>query len=241
MLKYYYKNGKNMSLDSVYNNNCSRIVDTFLTEDAQSFYFAILRAKTEGVEDEKAQEIFRTIKSKHFGAYVHAYSVEEYQSMKLVTTESFAGGLAVKDMHTIVSVFKTKAYKKNLMDELLPEAISLTEGGCYGDCFNGFLPTKYSQFGFEPVAKLKFNKEYAPEDWNYERDGEPDIIFMAHHGQSYDELRKAVTDFSNLSKSEQRETIATLDDKVKQSITVIPYVSSYEEGEKHQKEFYWPY
>ena len=30
--------------------------------------------------------------------------------------------------------------------------------------------------------------EYAPDDWNYERDGRPDIIFWIHNGESAEQI-----------------------------------------------------
>ncbi len=29
---------------------------------------------------------------------------------------------------------------------------------------------------------MKFDKQYAPPDWNYARDGTPDVVFMAYQG-----------------------------------------------------------
>ena len=62
----------------------------------------------------------------------------------------------------------------------MPKAIQ--EGGRSLDCFsiNGALPTFYSKYGFLPVARVKFNEEFAPSDWNYKRDKEPDIVFMVY-------------------------------------------------------------
>lgn len=32
--------------------------------------------------------------------------------------------------------------------------------------------------GFIPVCKVPFNDEFAPDGWNFERDGRPFIIFL---------------------------------------------------------------
>ena len=40
------------------------------------------------------------------------------------------------------------------------------------DCFdtgNGFLPRLYGRHGFQPVARVRWNDEYAPDDWDYGR------------------------------------------------------------------------
>ena len=46
----------------------------------------------------------------------------------------------------------------------------------------------YELYGFNPVSKTKFNCEFAPDDWNYERDGEPDIVFWIHNGDSAEDV-----------------------------------------------------
>ena len=43
-------------------------------------------------------------------------------------------------------------------------------------------------FGFQPVAKVRFDDQFAPKDWNYERDGRPDIIFWIHNGESWEKV-----------------------------------------------------
>lgn len=55
----------------------------------------------------------------------------------------------------------------------------LADGGKTADCFDGYLPTLYANFGLREVGRMKFNREFAPPNWNYERDGEPDVVFLA--------------------------------------------------------------
>ncbi len=50
------------------------------------------------------------------------------------------------------------------------------------DCFNKTLPEIYAQCGFKETGRIKFNPEFAPQGWDYERDDMPDIIFMAYQG-----------------------------------------------------------
>lgn len=71
----------------------------------------------------------------------------------------------------------------------------------------------YELYGFNPVFKTKFNCEFAPDDWNYERDGEPDIVFWIHNGDSaedvvlnfgrYDVLWDIVQEFSSYEEAGQ--------------------------------------
>lgn len=42
-----------------------------------------------------------------------------------------------------------------------------------------FLPRLYGRHGFQPVARVRWNDEYAPDDWDYGRLGRPDVVAMA--------------------------------------------------------------
>ncbi len=55
-------------------------------------------------------------------------------------------------------------------------------GGKTLDAFDGYLPKLYTQYGFVETGRLPFNDEYAPAGWNFERDGRPDVVFMAYRG-----------------------------------------------------------
>jgi hypothetical protein len=59
---------------------------------------------------------------------------------------------------------------------------SVKHGGRTLDCFEDFLPDYYSQFGFVETGRMKFNREFAPKNWNYEQNGEPDVVFMSLKG-----------------------------------------------------------
>jgi len=50
------------------------------------------------------------------------------------------------------------------------------------DCFDGYLPSLYTQAGFVETGRIKFNDQYAPKDWDYKKDGRPDVVFMSFRG-----------------------------------------------------------
>ncbi len=149
----------------------------------EKFHASITAAKTHNIVNEGLNKAYLTKNSKQHGAFVHAYPAAEYSKMKIFLlndgSEKGVAGLAVKD-GDIVSVFKHPSCKvRGVVDKfLIPKA--LENGGNRLDCFNGFLPKLYARNGFEPVSKTSFNRDFAPEDWNYDRDGEPDVIFMKH-------------------------------------------------------------
>lgn len=69
--------------------------------------------------------------------------------------------------------------------------IAVAAGGRRLDCFDTVLPAIYAKSGFVPVARLKWNDDYAPDGWNYTlyqryNGGRPDVVFMAHNPASVD-------------------------------------------------------
>ena len=53
------------------------------------------------------------------------------------------------------------------------------------DAFSGIYAF-YTKCGFEPVCRIKFNPEYAPEGWDSDVDDEEDIVFFRYTGKISD-------------------------------------------------------
>lgn len=106
--------------------------------------------------------------------------------MKMFLGDDNGVGVAVTKDGDIVSVFKNPNISKSrkAVSSILLTAID--NGGVKLDNYNGGLSQMYLNHGFIPVARTAFVDEYAPPDWNYERDGRPDIIFWAHNGDNAD-------------------------------------------------------
>ncbi len=104
---------------------------------------------------------------------------------KLITTQNWAAGLAVAKDGDIEAVYSNKAAgaPKGVTKSLIP--IAIANGGTKLDCYGDGLVTLYSQYGFVPVAKVKFNPEYANLGWDASK-GTPDIYFMMHNGDNAD-------------------------------------------------------
>ena len=67
--------------------------------------------------------------------------------------------------------------------------VAIQHGGNKLDNYNSpRLSALYELYGFNPVSSVKFNSCFAPDDWNYERDGEPDIVFWIHNGDSVEDV-----------------------------------------------------
>ena len=104
---------------------------------------------------------------------------------KLITTQNGAAGLTVAKDGDIEAVYSNKAAgaPKGVTKSLIP--IAIANGGTKLDCYGDGLVTLYSQYGFVPVAKVKFNPEYANPGWDASK-GTPDIYFMMHNGDNAD-------------------------------------------------------
>lgn len=120
-----------------------------------------------------------------YGASVAVYSVKEYAEMRLFLAPNGTFGFAVKPDGDMVSGFALPTAPPNSMVRALPLAIQV--GGRKCDCFDTVLPSLYAFLGLETVARIKWNNDHAPKDWNkktFEKfnNGEPDVVFAAYRG-----------------------------------------------------------
>lgn len=121
-----------------------------------------------------------------YGAFVTQHEIGDYAKMRLFLTSDGKAGIAITSDNNIVSVFNG-GEKRGVLKTLLPVAI-----GCGGRKLDNYNSSKlsalYELYGFNPVSKVKFNSKFAPDDWNYERDGEPDVVFWIHNGDSAEDV-----------------------------------------------------
>ena len=110
-------------------------------------------------------------------ATVDVHEPEEYLDCDLYLTEDGRAGFAIKNGNELVSVFSYTGERAG--DALVEKAVE--NGARRLDCFDikGFLPRLYGRHGFQPVARVRWNDEYAPDDWDYGRLGRPDVVAMA--------------------------------------------------------------
>lgn len=121
-------------------------------------------------------------------------------------------GVAVERDGNIVGVFKHPSNRTpRAARDLLLNA--LVNGGNHLDCYvlqpdvsAHNLGDIYSQLGFEPVAYLRFNREYAAPDWDYASFGEPDVVMWVHNGDSVETVAERIGDYHYYSPEEIRET-----------------------------------
>lgn len=85
----------------------------------------------------------------------------------------------------IVSVHNNEPDIHNVGDVMLKNAVK--NGGTQLDHFDGKLSDFYSRNGFVEHQRLKWNDEYAPEDWDYEKYGRPDVIVRKNYQSQVNE------------------------------------------------------
>ncbi len=67
------------------------------------------------------------------------------------------------------------------------------------DCYDGFLPDRYAQMGFVATGKMRWNDDYAPPGWDYNKLGRPDVVVMSYQGGPRDTIQDRVGTFKPYS------------------------------------------
>lgn len=164
------------------------------------------------------------------GAMVDPQSVKELteHGAKTFLNADGTAGVAVESDGNIVGVFKNPSNRtRKAAFDLLLNAIA--NGGDHLDCYvlqPEVSPTNlggiYAQLGFEPVAYLRFNREYADPSWDYDSFGEPDVVMWVHNGDSVETVAKRIGTYPDYSPAQIRETCKEFTD--------------YDEAKAYQKE-----
>jgi len=167
--------------------------------------------------------ISKSLKGNKHSSSVFVYPIEEYKNSRLFLTNDGKAGVAITKDGDIISVF-SYGEGKNRVAQLLVNAVK--DGGVSLDHYDTRLTNIYSQFGFVPVARVKFDRAEAPKTWDYElykdyNNGEPDVIAMAYNGGDPNTLYKRVGKFGN----------------VNELLKKTPYVNTWEQAKKLQQEF----
>ena len=117
-----------------------------------------------------------------FGAQVEIKNPKELAGMRLFRTES-GSGFGIKDDGDIVSIFSSANEPKHGSYAMLQAAVAA--GGKKLDAFDTYLPNIYERVGFRPVARLPWNDDFAPPNWDKSifaeyNNGKPDVIFFVY-------------------------------------------------------------
>ena len=144
--------------------------------------------------------IARTAKEHPRSSSVEVKSPDFYQdpANKLFLSQDGLAGAAVKPDGDLVSVFKHQTSGANMADILSEASSHATKLDAFD--IKGFLPSLYSKHGFRPVARVAFADEHAPLNWNFEKDGRPDVVLMVR--DSKNKLKLPDATFYNKSKNQ---------------------------------------
>lgn len=107
--------------------------------------------------------------------FLTIHDIKNYELMQLFLNEEKNSGYAITPDQEIVSLFNNSPIK-GIGRIALNDAIK--NNGNNLECFDGFLSNLYNQFGFKTKKRIKFNKKYAPKNWNYKNFGMPDVLTM---------------------------------------------------------------
>jgi len=103
---------------------------------------------------------------------------EDLSGHTLVSTKDHKAGVAIDPQGDLQNLYNNGG-PKGIAADLVAQAIS--KGANTLDCYDGFLPGYYRQFGFVETGRMKFNPEFA-HGWDVNKQGTPDVVFMAWKG-----------------------------------------------------------
>ena len=157
---------------------------------------------------------------------------DNYSGKRLFLFDDGFSGFALNG-NDIISVFSVpgKAPRRAVAN-LMPVAVE--QGGQRLDAFNTFLPKVYSAVGFKAVAKLPFNREYAPEGWDFdyyseyfpETNGEPEVIFMVYDPVNASSTTDVLIDDYDVGSDLQAKALEktdTAETEIESSIEPLPF------------------
>lgn len=133
---------------------------------------------------------------------VDAHSRKQYKGMKAYLSTDGTMGVAITSDGDIVSVF-SRSKSKGAVNKLI--AFAVTNGGRKLDAYAGGLQTMYGRLGARAHARVPFDKNFAPKDWD---GNEYDVVAMS--------LPKTLSG-----------VVKAYRDKGKLDITEVPYAKDY--------------
>lgn len=119
------------------------------------------------------------------GAFLSEHDPEELADHTILTAVDGQAGISISPEGDIQNLFSDPDAPSGTGERLVQEAVA--RGGKTLDCYDTILPTLYSEYGFRETGRMEFNPEYAPENWNYDEHGQPDVVFMAYRPEAPDE------------------------------------------------------
>lgn len=95
------------------------------------------------------------------------------KNTKLFLSKDLTSGFGINPDGELVSVFSLEKSRGNILVKK-----ALEEGAAYLSCTGDKLLELYSSFGFSPTEVIQWDNVLAPNNWDYERFGTPNIYQM---------------------------------------------------------------
>ena len=148
-------------------------VSDFNTVSARCFWMyqldAIEARKAAGLQDHAQVDIIDP-------------KISDIETVYLVSFDGLCGAYVKEDGY-MGGLFKHPECPMSNVAKILQKIRIEKYGGFWFDCFDTLSPL-YSNNGFMTVAKLKFNPDFAPENWeNSTLSNKPDVCFMVYDKQ----------------------------------------------------------
>jgi len=139
--------------------------------------------------DEFHDNLIEALTASPNGASAYAYTADEYATMKLVSYDDGRAGFAIRRDGMIVSLYKhPDSQLKGVVDLMIQEAVE--QGGTRLEAFEGFLTESYGRNGFVEADRYSWDENMAPDNWDAETMGKPDVLAMTLDKGLYDEARE---------------------------------------------------
>lgn len=175
--------GNNIALEYL-----NELDDLSCENDTPVHHLNIIESKAQQVDPAK----FMRARSKSTRPQFLTLYVEEQLSNFELYLIGEDVGYALTPKKELVNLFNNSSVP-GAGAEAVIDAIS--KGAKTLDCFSGHLDNYYRQFGFTETRREKWNDKFAPGNWNFIRDGRPDIVHMEYKGdQDVTKLRHQVID-----------------------------------------------
>jgi GNAT superfamily N-acetyltransferase len=111
--------------------------------------------------------------------FLSPHPASELAGHILLTNDEGTVGISVDPKGDIQNVFNNGGPKGGAGKAMVS---AIEGGGRTLDCFDGFLPSYYHQFGFAEDSRMKFSKDHAPPGWDFAKHNSPDVVFMSWRG-----------------------------------------------------------
>lgn len=96
-------------------------------------------------------------------------------------------------------------------------------GAIKGDNFDGYITKLSKKVGFRVVSRLAFNEELAPDGWNKEKHGTPDVVFMIYDPQGQLDIEE-----KSFNKDQYDEALAYRESFIEEAKKIHPYYQAQE-------------